>query len=78
MDLFIVEVEFHKGKNKGQVWKYPNLNIIQVCKLHEKFPIQIIYESRIFVKVNYEPSKRISIEEFIFHFNIYESLLDSI
>lgn len=34
MDLFIVEIEFNEGKNKGQVWKYCNLNLIQVIDLH--------------------------------------------
>lgn len=76
MDLFIVEVEFIKGIIKGQIWEYRNLNIIQVCELHETFPIQIIRGSNIYVKVNYEPSKRVSIEEFIFYFNIYEDILD--
>lgn len=76
MDLFIVEVEFQEGKNKGQIWKYFDLNIIQVNELHASFSLQIIRDSIIFVKVNYEPSKRISIEEFIYHFNIYESIFD--
>lgn len=76
MELFIVEVEFLIGKNKGQVWKYYNLNIIQVYELHATFSLQMIQECNIFVKVNYEPSKRISIEEFIYHFNIYEGILD--
>lgn len=76
MELFIVEVEFLVGKNKGQVWKYYNLNIIQVHELHATFSLQMIRECNIFVKVNYEPSKRISIEEFIYHFNIYEGILD--
>lgn len=76
MELFTVEMEFIKGVNKGKTWEYHNLNIIQVCELHETLPIQIIRESNIFVKVNYEPSKRVSIEEFIFYFNIYEGILD--
>lgn len=66
MDLFIVEVEFEVGKNKGQVWKYCNLNLIQVLDLHESFSLSIIRESNIYVRMCHETSKRILIEELIF------------
>lgn len=65
MDLFIVEVEFNEGKNKGQVWKYSNLNLIQVLDLHDSFSLSIIRESNIFVQICLEDSKRIPIEELI-------------
>lgn len=67
MDLFIVEVEFNEGKNKGQVWKYCNLNLIQVLDLHESFSLSIIRESNIYVQMCLENSKRITIEELIFN-----------
>ena len=67
MDLFIVEVEFNEGKNKGQVWKYCNLNLIQVFDLHESFSLGIIRESNIYVQMCLENSKRITIEELIFN-----------
>lgn len=67
MDLFIVEVEFNEGKYKGQVWKYCNLNLIQVLDLHESFSLSIIRESNIYVQMCLENSKRITIEELIFN-----------
>ena len=67
MDLFIVEVEFNEGKNKGQVWKYCNLNLIQVIDLHESFSLGLIRESNIYVQMCYKNSKRITIEELIFN-----------
>jgi len=67
MDQFIVEVEFNEGKNKGQVWKYCNLNLIQVLDLHESFSLSIIRESNIYVQMCLENSKRITIEELIFN-----------
>ena len=67
MDLFIVEVEFNEGKNKGQVWKYCNLNLIQVLDLHESFSLCIIRETNIYVQMCLENSKRITIEELIFN-----------
>ena len=66
MDLFIVEVEFNEGKNKGQVWKYCYLNFIQVIDLHESFSLSIIRDSNIYVEMCHENSKRITIEELIF------------
>ena len=65
MDLFIVEVEFYDGRNKGQVWKYCNLNLIQVLDLHDSFSLSIIRESNIFVQICLEDSKRIPIEDLI-------------
>lgn len=65
MDLFIVEVEFNDGKNKGQVWKYCYLNLIQVLDLHDSFSLSIIRESNIFVQICLEDSKRIPIEDLI-------------
>ena len=65
MDLFIVEVEFYDGKNKGQVWKYHNLNLIQVLDLHDSFSLNVIRESNIFVQICLEDSKRIPIEDLI-------------
>ena len=67
MDLFIVIVEFEAGKNLGQIWKFYNLNLIQVHELHESFSLRILRESNIYVHLNNEQSKRVSIDEFIFN-----------
>lgn len=67
MDLYIVEVEFETGKNCGQIWKFCNLNLIQIFDLHESFSLSIIRESNIFVKMCHENSKRITIEELIYN-----------
>lgn len=67
MDLFIVVVEFEAGKNLGQIWKFFNLNLIQVFELHESFSLRILRESNIYIHLNNEQSKRISIDEFIFN-----------
>jgi len=67
MDLFIVEVEFVDGKNKGQVWKYCYLNLIQVLELHDSFSLSIIRESEIYVQMCLENSKRLTIEELLYN-----------
>lgn len=67
MDLFNVEVEFECGKDKGQVWIFCNLNLIQVLEIHESFSLRIIRESNIFVRRNQNQSKRIPIEELIYN-----------
>lgn len=67
MDLFIIEVEFVDGKNKGQVWKYCYLNLIQVLELHDSFSLSIIRESEIYVQMCLENSKRLTIEELLYN-----------
>lgn len=67
MDQFIVEVEFKTGKNYGQIWKFCNLDLIQVIDLHESFSLSIIRESNIFVQMCNINSKRIKIEELLFN-----------
>lgn len=67
MDLFTIEVEFVSGINKGQVWTFSNLSIIQVFDIHESFSLKIIRESDIYVKANFKPLRRITIEDFIYN-----------
>lgn len=67
MDLFTIEVEFVSGINQGQVRIFSNLSVIQVFDIHESFSLKILRESNIYVKANFKPLKRITIEEFIYN-----------